>query len=80
MKRIPRGLAYDMLFGSNKSNDVHSVINKIYDGFEERCDECQHYVASKTSKQFGHCLRTSPEPDTYNAVEDDWYCKGIHDE
>jgi len=79
MKRIPRGLAFDMLFGQNKG-DAHKVLDDIYDGFEERCDECQHYVASKTSQQFGHCLRTSLEPSILNTVEDDWYCKGFRDE
>ena len=78
MKKIPRIIAYDMLFGQN-NDDVHSVIHRIYDSMEERCDECQHYVASKTSQQFGHCLRTSLEPSMLNTVEDDWYCKGIRD-
>ncbi len=33
MKRIPRGLAYDMLFGSNKC-DGHATLDLIYDGLE----------------------------------------------
>ena len=35
MKITPRGLAFDLLFGSNAKNDKHAVIDSIYDGFEE---------------------------------------------
>ena len=42
MKRIPRGLAYDMLFGSNKI-DGHKALDLIYDGFEARYDHYESF-------------------------------------
>ena len=39
---IPRSLAYDMLFGSNKI-DGHKALDLIYDSFESRtCKNCKH--------------------------------------
>ena len=44
MRIIPRSLAFDMLFGSNKG-DGHFVIDAIYEGFEKEkefrtCKNC----------------------------------------
>ena len=33
---IPRGLAFDLLFGSNSHNDKHAVIEEIYEGFYQK--------------------------------------------
>lgn len=44
------------------------------------CKNCQYFVESKTSQQFGHCLRNSIEPSVHNTVETDWFCKGFFDE
>ena len=44
-KYIPRGLAFDMLFGSNKIG-ARSAIDAIYDGWISligSCGECEHY-------------------------------------
>ena len=43
MTRIPRSLAYDMLFGSNKI-DGHVALDAIYDSFESRtCESCRYF-------------------------------------
>lgn len=57
--------------------ELHRFIDKIAE--LQSCEKCQHYVESKTSKQFGHCLRVIMKPTVYNTVENDWYCKGIED-
>ena len=54
MSYIPKSLAFDMLFGSNKG-DAHETLSKIYDSilndFKNRtCEKCKHkYVVSHDS-------------------------------
>ncbi len=45
MQKIPRSLAYDMLFGSNKG-DAHDTLDKIYESFEPR-NEVNMYKDNK---------------------------------
>jgi len=68
-----------------ESNSVYQALLQVWNEMQQEfnnrtCENCQHYVESKTSQQFGHCLRKSDKPTVYNTVENDWYCKGIEDE
>ena len=50
-KKIPKGLAFDLLFGSNKI-DAHKALDLIYEGFEEEyasriCKNCEHWSKAK---------------------------------
>jgi len=43
-KKIPRSLAFDLLFGMNKI-DGHNAIDLIYGGFENQtCESCKYYT------------------------------------
>jgi len=76
--RVPTGLETESIY--NLGN-ILQIVDECYDEFEPNlCENCQYYVESKVSQQFGHCLRTSEEPSLYNGVMNDWYCKGIEDE
>ena len=59
-KFIPRSLAYDMLFGSNKI-DGHKALDLIYDGLDtssQTCENCKHLgqeLPGKHNKDHWRC-------------------------
>ena len=61
MTRIPRSLAFDILFGSSQIFDKHAAIDRIYNSIDDEyaykiCKNCKYWVKSEKTPTLKRCI------------------------